>query len=171
MNQSSLDAVMSSQVMDWCTPTSVLDPIYDFSPIGLDPCSNSDSIVKATTKLSLGDGTISGLEADWITLSGDGLVFVNPPYGPSLKQWTAKCHTEALFGCEIIALVPARTDTKWFHNSITMVSKPVICFWKGRIKFVGGKHCAPFPSMLVYWGPRKFAFAQKFQEHGLIVLV
>ncbi len=49
-------------------------------------------------------------------------------------------------------LLPARTDTQWFHTYINNHAE--IRFLKGRIKFVGAKHPAPFPSMVVIFRPR-----------------
>ena len=44
-------------------------------------------------------------------------------------------------------LLPARTDTRWFHDYIYW--KADIRFVKGRIKFGDSKNSAPFPSMIV----------------------
>lgn len=44
-------------------------------------------------------------------------------------------------------LIPARTDTRWFHDYI--YGKAEIRFIKGRLKFGNAKQSAPFPSMIV----------------------
>ena len=46
-------------------------------------------------------------------------------------------------------LIPARTDTKWFHEYIWMQDNVSVAFLPGRIKFEGAKNSAPFPSMIV----------------------
>jgi hypothetical protein len=53
-----------------------------------------------------------GLNKDW---AGE-IVFVNPPYGKSIGKWVEKCYKENLKGTTIVMLIPARTDTSWFHN-------------------------------------------------------
>lgn len=67
--------------------------------------------------------------------------FCNPPYN-EIKIWIEKMHGNG------IALLPARTDTKWFHDHV-MIRAAEIRFIKGRLKFGGAKNSAPFPSMLV----------------------
>lgn len=47
----------------------------------------------------------------------------------------------------VVMLIPARTDTKWFHEYI--YKKAEIRFIKGRLKFGDSKNSAPFPSMVV----------------------
>ena len=138
----------------WNTPHNVLDLVRRFDRIGLDPCSNADSVVGATASVSVG-----GLELDW---SGYGLVYCNPEYGAGIGDWMAKCATAD----EAIALVPARTDTAWFKHCW---EANAICFWSGRLKFIGAPSCAPFPSALVYWGKRRKRFARVFSAAGRVV--
>ena len=99
-----------------------------------------------------------GLKKDWT----DETVFVNPPYS-NCYGWAKKCFNEVKEdkAKKIVFLVPARVDTKWFHEfcfDSTYVSE--ICFFKGRLKFGNQKSCAPFPSMYVVFeknsGPIKF---------------
>ena len=64
-----------------------------------------------------------------------------------------KAHEEAQKGIKIVLLIPARTDTKWFHDYI--YSKAEIRFLRGRLKFTDEdgnvENNAPFPSMLVIY--------------------
>lgn len=63
-------------------------------------------------------------------------------------MWVKKAYEEYMRGCKtIVMLLPARTDTKWFHEYI--YGKAEIRFVKGRLKFGGAKDAAPFPSMVV----------------------
>nr|UVY67390.1 MAG: DNA N-6-adenine-methyltransferase [Bacteriophage sp.] len=75
-------------------------------------------------------------------------VFCNPPYGKEMYKWVEKCYQE---GCKentlVCLLIPARTDTKYFHDFI--IHRTEIRFIKGRLKFGNSKNAAPFPSMLV----------------------
>lgn len=78
-------------------------------------------------------------------------VFVNPPYGRTIGAWVEKAFNEAQEkDTLIVMLLPARVDTKWFHNYI--YHKAEIRFIKGRLKFGGSKNSAPFPSMIVIFG-------------------
>lgn len=86
------------------------------------------------------------LTCNWREASGGGWIFLNPPYGRSIKDFMSKADAEVKAGAKVIALVPARTDTNWWHNSVIHYE---IRFIKGRLKFGGSKNSAPFPSALV----------------------
>jgi site-specific DNA-methyltransferase (adenine-specific) len=89
--------------------------------------------------------TIDGLSQSW----EHERVFCNPPYGHEIAKWVNKCYEESKKAEIILALLPARTDTKWFHDYI--YGKSEITFIKGRLKFGNSKNAAPFPSMIVCW--------------------
>ena len=96
------------------------------------------------------------------TIKEDGLaqswagqvVFCNPPYSQA-AQWIEKAYQEGhQTNTTVVLLIPARTDTRYFHNYI--LNRAEVRFIKGRLKFGGSKNAAPFPSMLViYRGPTK----------------
>lgn len=89
-----------------------------------------------------------GLCGDWL----DYTVFVNPPYGKKLSYaWVKKCWTAASQGATVVALLPARTDTSWFHNFVWRATE--VRLIQGRLKFEGNDSSAPFPSMVVVWRP------------------
>lgn len=75
------------------------------------------------------------------------IVWCNPPYGREIGKWVEKAYKESLEGATVVLLLPARTDTKWFHDYI--YGKAEIRFVRGRLKFGDGKNSAPFPSMVV----------------------
>ena len=156
---------MSSARSDWNTPDVVLELARQMGPIALDPCSNETSIVGATVEWRLErDG--DSLMRPW---PATGMVWVNPPYGRSVGLWTSRCRDYAwVSGGEAIALVPARTDTTWWHRDCVPPKSDAVCFWKGRLTFLGAPASAPFPSALVYWGPRRFKFRDVFQGSGAI---
>jgi len=79
-------------------------------------------------------------------------VFVNPPYGRMLARWVAKARNEHEAGRAglVVALIPARTDTKWWHGSV--VGAADVWLLKGRLAFGDGTQVAPFPSAIVVWG-------------------
>lgn len=74
-------------------------------------------------------------------------VFCNPPYGRELHKWVEKAYKEKDRAELIVMLIPARTDTKYFHEYI--YHKAEIRFIRGRLKFGNAINGAPFPSMLV----------------------
>ena len=77
-------------------------------------------------------------------------MFCNPPYGKEISKWVKKCFVESQKENTIcVMLIPARTDTKWFHDYIYKKPNVEIIFIKGRLKFGDSKNSAPFPSMVV----------------------
>jgi len=141
-----LDVHFSSNSSEWETPWDLyrkLDKKYKFT---LDPCATKDNAkcVKFYTKED------NGLSKDW----SKDVVFMNPPYGKELTLWVEKAYNEYLKGATVVILMPARTDTSYFHKYICGVGK--IKFLRGRIKFLKdgiSLNSAPFPSMLVEFKP------------------
>tara|TARA_B100000029_G_scaffold119127_2_gene112243 strand:+ start:1302 stop:1841 length:540 start_codon:yes stop_codon:yes gene_type:complete len=159
-------ALMSSDRADWCTPPEILEYVYKFFPGGvdLDPCSNSAALVDASVAMEGPPGK-DGLTEPW-----SGNVFVNPPYGRNtMLAWARKMAAESAH-CEILGLVPARTDTRWCN--VAMKSCTLICFVFGRIKFLDQsgavQYPAPFPSAVFYWGKRPDHFRAVFCDLGSI---
>lgn len=149
---------MSSVKMDWQTPKEVWELLYKLSPEIYDPCP-------AHWK----QGDPDALEESWRV---QALTYVNPPYGRSLPLWTRKGawefrDVEAKGDEQLVMLVPARPDTKWWQTYV--VTADVICFWKGRLKFVGAQFPAPFPSAFAYWGNHQERFVKVFGEKGWCV--
>lgn len=128
---------------EWGTPKHIIELVEkEFGPIQLDPCCTPKTAKakKFFTKEQ------NGLGQEW-----KGLVFVNPPYS-RIKEWVQKASNSCKGGAAtVVMLIPARTDTRWFHEYI--YGKAEIRFLKGRCKFVmngiQSKENAPFPSMLV----------------------
>ena len=116
-----------SQKCNWHTPRSLYDSLDAEFHFNDDPCP---------------EGGIFGTDRSWGTVT-----FCNPPYGPAVVEWIAKGVDEAKKGKTIVFLLPARTDTKWFHD-LVLPNDPEIRFIKGRLKFSDAGP-APFPSMLV----------------------
>jgi hypothetical protein len=180
MSSTKRPQLFSSARSDWNTPDEVLGLVRQHaSPegIALDPCSNPTSFVNAEVEWRLERGE-DGLALPW---EGQGLTFVNPPYGPGLmRNWAEKICEEAAAGVEIIALVPARTETRWF--ALFWHAASAICFWAGRIRFVQPEepgsaaiastaNAATFPSAVVYLGSRVERFHQTFSVAGKVVVL
>jgi|SRR6185312_10151181 len=129
----------SSKTDDWATPQDLFDEICDGFKIvfDVDVCASKENAKVPMFWSKEQDG----LKQDWTGLK----CWMNPPYGREIGKWVDKAATG---GAEtVVALLPARTDTKWFHKWI--YKKAEILFIGGRVKFGGHKNCAPFPSMIV----------------------
>ena len=159
--------LMSSDRPDWNTPPEVLARVYRLGPVELDPCSNHNSIVSAGSHLYAPPEGKDGLKEEWLDYSEGGIVYVNHPYGREIVAWVEKCFHEAENGNEIVALVPARTDAKWWQTWATTADR--ILFWAGRLRFLGAPSSAPFPSAILYWGERAKAFDRAFDGCGWFV--
>lgn len=133
----------NSQNVDWYTPPWVFQRLgLDFD---LDPCQPPDGIdwIPAKRRYSVHD---DGLTQPW-----SGRVWLNPPYGKHTPAWLERMHNHR----NGIALVFARTDCAWFHESVAKAD--AILFLRGRVKFVDGLGVtggsgAGSGSMLVAWG-------------------
>lgn len=137
-----LDTMFSSKTDDWATPQDLFDELnreFDFT---LDPCADrfNHKCVNYYTKEQ------DGLIYDW----GGERVFCNPPYGKAIGKWVKKSFEESRKpNTLVVMLIPARTDTKYFHDFI--YGKAEIRFIKGRLRFSNTKNPAPFPSMVVIY--------------------
>lgn len=140
------ESLFSSERMDWETPKNLYDKLDDEFNFTLDPCASAEN--HKTKKFF--DKNDDGLSKDW---SGE-TVFCNPPYGRGIALWVEKCYKESLKPHTLVVLlIPARTDTIYFHNWI--LGKSEIRFIKSRLKFeLHGQSFAPapFPSMVVVMG-------------------
>ena len=134
-----MDKVMFSSASDeWATPQDFFDKLNEEFGFTLDPCANADNhkCGKYFTKEQ------DGLAQDW----GTERVYCNPPYGRGIGEWVAKCSRHKGLA---VMLIPARTDTKWFHEYVYQKPNAEIRFIKGRLKFGTSSNSAPFPSMVI----------------------
>lgn len=138
------DLMFSSKSNEWATPQEFFDELDKEFGFTLDPCA-TDENHKCKKYYTIED---DGLKQDW----GGETVFCNPPYGRVIGKWVKKCYEESKKpNTKVVMLMPARTDTRYFHNYI--YKKAEIRFIKGRLKFenpfVEVTASAPFPSMVV----------------------
>ena len=155
----SIDACFSSQSVEWNTPTHIVQSVLRIlKTIDVDPCCNSRSTPNIPAK-RLYTKAENGLKQTW-----NGRVYMNPPYGRGIQEWVEKLHNEykAKNIIEAIALVPSRTDTKWFK----ILRQYPRCFIEGRLKFSHAKNSAPFPSVVVYLGANLAGFVEEFSTLG-----
>lgn len=126
---------------EWSTPADLfaeLDNIFHFD---LDACATA----------------LNAKCADFITKQEDalkqpwrGTVWMNPPYGRKIAAFMRKAYEESVGGATVVCLVPARTDTVWWHR---YARRGQVIYLRGRLKFGGAANSAPFPSAIViFWG-------------------
>jgi len=126
-------ALLSTGKNDWETPIEFFEKLDREFGFTLDPCASHEN--HKCNKYYTEDQ--DGLKQDW---SGE-TVFCNPPYSGKLQdEWVAKCYEESK-RATVVMLLPARTDTKRFHQYI--LGKAEIRFLQGRLTFVGAKDPAP----------------------------
>ena len=144
------EGLMSSNTNEWATPIKFFEELNKEFNFTLDPCSTHEN-AKCEKHYTIKE---NGLIQDW---KGE-TVFCNPPYGREIKKWVQKCYEEHIKNnTTIVMLIPARTDTRYFHDYIYKKCTE-IKFIRGRIKFVdeNGKqqNSAPFPSMIIVYKSR-----------------
>lgn len=146
MNQ----ALLSSKNMNWCTPQDFFDKLDLEFGFVLDAAATS----KTAKCQRYYTPETDGLAQSW---QCDGAVFCNPPYGRQLGKWVRKAWQEAQTGQTIVLLIPARTDTAYFHDFI--YGKAEIRFLRGRLRFTDESGTAtnsvPFPSMVVVYNGKE----------------
>ena len=134
----------SSASDNWATPQAFFDACnQEFGPFTLDVCA-SPTNAKCDRFFTVSD---DGLKQLW-----DGRVWMNPPYGRTIGRWMQKAYESSLAGAFVACLVPARTDTAWWHE---YAARGRVRFLRGRLRFGGHKHGAPFPSALVVFEPAR----------------
>lgn len=136
--------IFSSRSDEWETPQEFFDKLNAEFNFTLDPCSTNEN-AKCEKHYTRED---DGLSQDW---TGE-TVYCNPPYGKEAIKWVVKCAEHARDGGTAVMLIPARTDTKLFHEWIN--GKAEVRFIRGRLRF-SGKNRAPFPSMVVVFRPQE----------------
>lgn len=145
-------ALLSSKNMNWCTPHDFFEELNAEFNFVLDAAANTKS---AKCPLYFTPET-DGLSQSW---NCGGAVFCNPPYGREIGKWVKKAYEESQAGLPIVLLIPARTDTAYFHGYI--YGKAEIRFIRGRLRFIDENgHVyspAPFPSMVVVYNAKGMA--------------
>lgn len=133
------EALFSSVSSEWETPQSLFDCLNERYHFNLDPAS-TDENAKCKNHFTVFD---NGLNQNW----GGYNVWLNPPYGKEIREWVKKAYEEGKKpNTTVVCLLPARTDTAWFHDYCL---KGKLEFIRGRLKFGKNKNNAPFPSMIV----------------------
>ncbi len=120
------------------TPQRLFDELNEEFHFTVDVCANEGN----HKCQRFYDKKMNGLIQDW---SGE-TVWCNPPYGQNIVMWVKKC---SLSHATVVALVPSRTDSRWWHQfAMTAHEIRFIC---GRLRFKDAKDGAKFPSSLLIW--------------------
>lgn len=136
-------ALLSSNTCEWETPQLFFDALNAEHHFDVDVCAtaNNAKCERYYTK-----------EQDGLSQQWKGVCWMNPPYGREIRKWMRKAYESSLYGATVVCLVPARTDTAWWHD---YAMKGEVEFVRGRLKFGGSKANAPFPSAIVtFWAAR-----------------
>jgi phage N-6-adenine-methyltransferase len=135
---------LASATSEWSTPPDLFETLDKEFHFDLDPCSTHEN-TKCTRHYTAED---NGLLGSWF-----GNVFMNPPYGREIGLWVQKAFVSAAAGATVVCLLPANTDTSWFHDYCL---RGEIRFLRGRLGFGGTrKGGAPFASMIVIFRPQE----------------
>jgi phage N-6-adenine-methyltransferase len=132
-----------SKSVEWATPQQLFAVLNDEFGFTLDVAASREN-AKC--------GRYFTAENDALRQSWDGTCWMNPPYGREVPRWLEKAIAESKRGVTTVCLIPARTNTGWFHE---------LCFRQGEVRFVRGRpkfgdadHGLPFPLAVVIYRPR-----------------
>jgi hypothetical protein len=122
--------LFSSASVEWPTPKAVYEQLDAEFHFTFDPCPIDGSA---------GDGVAPLFRSSW---EGER-IYANPPYNRAISAWLERAGEADI----AVFLLPARTDTRWFHRYV-LPKATEIRFLPGRLKFGDAKNCAPFPSLI-----------------------
>jgi phage N-6-adenine-methyltransferase len=136
----------SSKTDLWPTPQWLFDLLDAEFHFELDVCATATN-AKCAVYYS---PEVDSLKQTW-----QGICWMNPPYGRDIGRWVEMAYHSSLAGATVVALVPARCDTSWWHSWVTKAAE--IRFLKGRLRFGTSRNSAPFPSAIVVFKPGRHA--------------
>ena len=143
------ELMFSSQSDEWETPQWLYDDLDLEFGFDFDVCATKEN----AKHIDYYDKEDDALSRPWYC-AGNGrypaTCWMNPPHGRTISRWMKKAYEESQLGATVVCLIPARTDTKWWHE---YALKGEIRFLRGRLKFGGHKNSAPFPSAIVIFRP------------------
>jgi phage N-6-adenine-methyltransferase len=143
------DTFKTSNDDTWTTPRDFFDKLNKEFNFGLDAAALASSTLVPDNWYGpdhTEEGKRDALIIDWNHNSRGKPIWLNPPYGRTIKDWVRKADSIAKAGGVVVCLVPARTDTSWWHEHCIHHE---IRFIRGRLKFGNQKNSAPFPSAVV----------------------
>jgi len=153
------DGMFTSDRMDWATPQAFFDLVNTEFCFTLDAAAEPHNAKCPAFYTEAEDG----LANPW-----PGIVWCNPPYGRAIKRWVEKGYREAQNGSTVVMLIPARTDTAYWHDYVMKAAE--LRLLRGRLVFGSGeaRANAPFPSALVVFRPGRHAPVVASMERGAL---
>ena len=139
------DGMYSSDSSEWETPQAFYNKLDAEFKFTLDVCATAKT---AKCKYYI-DAEEDTFKVDW----GNNICFMNPPYGREIYYFIEKAYQESLKKATVVCLLPARTDTSWWHEFCMKADETR--FIRGRLKFSNSKNTAPFPSVIVIFRPKE----------------
>jgi phage N-6-adenine-methyltransferase len=137
-------ALFTSARGDWETPPALFQALDREFAFTLDVCASRHNR-KCRRHFT---PEVNGLRQRW-----RGACWMNPPYGRAIGAWVCKALEESLKGATVVCLLPARTDTAWWHRWVMKAQE--IRLLRGRVQFVGAPAAAPFPSAVAIFDGRR----------------
>ena len=141
MASSKLFGLADNRTDVWATPQSLFDKLNQVFGFNLDVCALPEN-AKCERYFT---PEIDGLKQDW-----QGVCWMNPPYGREIIDWIIKADETAKKGHTVVALVPVRTDARWWQDYCL---KREIHFIRGRLRFGNATSNAPFGCAVVVFRP------------------
>lgn len=132
---------------DWETPQWLFDQYHAQFAFTLDVCATADN-AKCPRFFT---PEVNGLKQDW----GKDVCWMNPPYGREIAKWLTKARLARQAGATVVCLLPARTDTAWWHTDVEYAADEKH-FLRGRLQFKrtdGKRSQAPFASVVAVYRP------------------
>ena len=149
--------LMSSNNGEWETPQAFFDRLDAEFGFNLDAAASPEN-AKCDVYCTKEDDTF---DFCW-----SGTVWLNPPYGREIIRFVEKAYIESVTGATVVVLVPARTDTRWWHDYVMKADE--IRLVRGRLRFVGALSSAPFPSAVAIFRPRTIAEMDRMPRLGVM---
>ena len=152
---------------DWETPQTLFDVLRDEVLFGLDAAASAenrkvwDYLGPDHPDEARRDALREGIS--WASPS-ERAAWLNPPYS-QVAAFVRKARQQQRLGVPVVMLLPARTDTRWFQDELYDAAQGTfrpgveVRFLRGRLRFVGAKDSAPFPSMIAMLSPLHWRIA------------
>ena len=132
-----------SATVEWPTPQGLFDELHAEFGFTTDVAATDENAKCAHYYTQEQDG----LKQDW-----RGVCWMNPPYGRAMVEWLKKAIRETWNGTTTVCLIPARTNTSWWHDLCQKYGE--VRFVRGRPKFGGADHGLPQPLAIVVFRGR-----------------
>jgi site-specific DNA-methyltransferase (adenine-specific) len=150
-----MDVLGSSARDDWATPQALFDALDAEFAFDLDAAA-TERTAKGPNWFGPGsdeaEDALCG-SAPWVHYN---TVWLNPPYGRAVAAFVEKAREESTKGATVVCLVNAKTDTRWWHDSVMQADE--VRLIQGRVSFIDPdtgepRHPSPYPSAVVIFRP------------------